>query len=96
MIIGFCVNFDVDYDLDIGDETIGFEGSVEIVAHSTDDWELENVSGRVIADGDYIPLVGKPELAWAVRHFLSKNKTFQSRAAYQIGEEIAERRFRHR
>ena len=84
----FGVDFDYEGDVTVDGEVLYVDLHAQLTAHvNLEQWTLDAIDGHIIADGDHIPLVGKPELEWAIRHFLKNDKTFREYADDHVREE---------
>ncbi len=84
----FGVDFIYENTITVDGETYEVDLHAHLTAHvNLEDWNLDDVDGHIIADGDYIPLVGKPELALAFRNFLLKDQKFIEYAQDKISAE---------
>jgi hypothetical protein len=83
----FDVQFFVEQEITVDGEEFYFEGTAHLTGCHNGEWTLDSLDGRIVADGDYIPLVGRPELERAFINWLKKDKKFQSRADYETANQ---------
>ncbi len=79
----FDVQFFVEQEIIVDGEEFYFEGNANLTGCYNGEWTLDSLDGRIVADGDYIPLVGRPELERAFIRWLTNSPKFQSRADYE-------------
>lgn len=84
----FGVDFDYEGEVKIDEQVIWVDLHARLTAHvNLQQWTLDEIDGEIIIEDDLIPLVGKPELEWAIRHFLKNDKTFREYADDHVREE---------